>query len=519
MSDQQDKQPLHGPDFVLDVGNFGPIAEAREIVFKPMTVFVGPSNTGKSYLALLLHSLLKGFDDARVRGHPMGIWNPQSRFAELAALWLETAELAVDGINDGRPNQIGVSAFAAPNRSFLEDNVDYLLAQRSDSMAASIYRYFEVDEFAELSNHRDRHRTVPGIKLRKSSDAGDWIFSLDSDGPSFEIAPSMMSWSSERLAEVVLRIDGTPEARDLVRLLSTYVNDLTRKIGPSYRSWYFPTSRTGILVSHRVLAFSVLDQASWVGLGDGRRDGPDFHKIAADFLRDVNVIDLKKRRPRMGTVRDDFGPDGRVAETIEQSVLLGKIGIERNEYGPPEFVYAPNNDSGVSFPMASSSSMVTELAPIVAFLRSHIEAGDLLIIEEPEAHLHPAAQQRLAGVLAYMVRQGLRVLITTHSHYMVEAMGMFLNSARVGPEKRADSMRLLGDEIDRELYLREDEVAVYSFDQAPEAAGTVVKEVPFDEGSLSFAPSGHSDALVDQFNRISRVVAARIDADELAEAS
>ncbi|MXZ03868.1 MAG: hypothetical protein F4Y88_09485, partial [Chloroflexi bacterium] len=50
---------LHGPNLILDVENFGPIAEAKNIEFKPMTVFVGKSNTGKTYLATLLHAALR----------------------------------------------------------------------------------------------------------------------------------------------------------------------------------------------------------------------------------------------------------------------------------------------------------------------------------------------------------------------------------------------------------------------------------------------------------------------------
>ena len=40
----------------LEVKNFGPIVEAR-IDLRPLTVLVGPSNTGKSYLAILLYAL------------------------------------------------------------------------------------------------------------------------------------------------------------------------------------------------------------------------------------------------------------------------------------------------------------------------------------------------------------------------------------------------------------------------------------------------------------------------------
>ena len=44
----------------LSVTNFGPIARA-EIDLRPLTVFVGPSNTGKSYLAILIYALHRFF--------------------------------------------------------------------------------------------------------------------------------------------------------------------------------------------------------------------------------------------------------------------------------------------------------------------------------------------------------------------------------------------------------------------------------------------------------------------------
>ena len=45
----------------LTVKNFGPIREAKNIDISPMTIFVGPSNTGKSYLAMLIYSIFKVF--------------------------------------------------------------------------------------------------------------------------------------------------------------------------------------------------------------------------------------------------------------------------------------------------------------------------------------------------------------------------------------------------------------------------------------------------------------------------
>ena len=54
----------------LSVRDFGPISEAN-IDLRPMTVFVGPSNTGKSYLAILIYAL-HGFFAGRVTVSQLG---------------------------------------------------------------------------------------------------------------------------------------------------------------------------------------------------------------------------------------------------------------------------------------------------------------------------------------------------------------------------------------------------------------------------------------------------------------
>ena len=66
--------------------------------------------------------------------------------------------------------------------------------------------------------------------------------------------------------------------------------------------------------------------------------------------------------------------------------------------------------------------MVFEIAPIVIFLKYIIRPKNLLIIEEPEAHLHPKNQRILARAISQMVNAGLRVLVTTHSDYFLQQL-------------------------------------------------------------------------------------------------
>ncbi|AUX30101.1 MULTISPECIES: DUF3696 domain-containing protein [Sorangium] len=47
--------------------------------------------------------------------------------------------------------------------------------------------------------------------------------------------------------------------------------------------------------------------------------------------------------------------------------------------------------------------------------------GDLLLIETPEAHLHPGAQHRLTSLFIELARKGRQVVIETHSEHLVTA--------------------------------------------------------------------------------------------------
>ena len=42
----------------ISVKNFGPIAEGS-VDLKPLTIFVGPSNTGKSYMATAVYAVMR----------------------------------------------------------------------------------------------------------------------------------------------------------------------------------------------------------------------------------------------------------------------------------------------------------------------------------------------------------------------------------------------------------------------------------------------------------------------------
>ena len=57
--------------YTIDVQNFGPIVDAN-VEVRPLTVFVGPGNTGKSYLATLIYALHRSYPHTATLGGACG---------------------------------------------------------------------------------------------------------------------------------------------------------------------------------------------------------------------------------------------------------------------------------------------------------------------------------------------------------------------------------------------------------------------------------------------------------------
>jgi predicted ATPase len=59
-----------------------------------------------------------------------------------------------------------------------------------------------------------------------------------------------------------------------------------------------------------------------------------------------------------------------------------------------------------------------QVLPVVVALHA-AEAGQLVYIEQPELHLHPNAQVRLAEIIVKAIRRGVRIIIETHSSLLL----------------------------------------------------------------------------------------------------
>ena len=109
------------------------------------------------------------------------------------------------------------------------------------------------------------------------------------------------------------------------------------------------------------------------------------------------------------------------------------------------------------------------MAPFILYLKHIIAKPGLLIIEEPEAHLHPNNQTVLAKFLTRLVRCGMKVLITTHSPFIVEQLSNLIQTSAIS---HANSEMPAGSQD----FLMPDEVGAYSFELA--SSGYRIRELP-----------------------------------------
>ncbi|WP_139650797.1 AAA family ATPase [Raoultibacter phocaeensis] len=101
---------------------------------------------------------------------------------------------------------------------------------------------------------------------------------------------------------------------------------------------------------------------------------------------------------------------------------LSSLGVEISPYvmsGPSVVIDLAESGMWVSA-VNSGYGVNQSVASIV--LGSLSEPGSLVMIEEPETHLHPRFQRTMAQILADFTKEGKQVLITSHSDHVLQEM-------------------------------------------------------------------------------------------------
>lgn len=491
------------------VSNFGPVDEAA-IELRPLTVFVGSANAGKSCLAKLIYALHRFFSSYSEISH----YRPADRVStpdkshrdsdihpsddEIAGLFAWSKKTLDDARKiDGSGRAVcelprSLAALIRPTLN--------RVANLTRSLDGEIARCFGMDRTENLTAYPSVDEAAYSVIAVTSAESTpeDPIYELRFAGDEKEIRTRIgrvmpLRFERDSLARRVEaerltqqqsdREERESNARDIPGVIASAV--ISYIVDPLSRpAHYLPAERAALMYAFPSVIRGLIASASRTVL---RRDSPMpvISGVLGDFLEQLVAL-------ASSSTRGKPEGDNEIALRMEQALLRGTVRVERSEIDYPSFVYRPDGWKK-DLQLMNASSMVSELAPVVLYLRHAVQQGDLLIIEEPESHLHPAMQVELVRQLAAAVKSGIRILITTHSEWVLEELANLVRLSDLGEENRE------GIES-ADLQLSPEEIGAWLFERGSEQSGSVVREIPLDLESGTF-PAGFGLITEDLYNR------------------
>ncbi|MGF6907112.1 DUF3696 domain-containing protein [Fusobacterium sp. PH5-44] len=143
------------------------------------------------------------------------------------------------------------------------------------------------------------------------------------------------------------------------------------------------------------------------------------HYLAEQKNKDIDIPNLKHSGSHSTQIHENI--EKWMSNITKDIVILA----ESNEYTHNSILRY--SYGGKIFWPQDIGYGVTHALPIVTLLLKS-KVGDIVIIENPETHLHPAAQVELASLCALASANGVQLIIETHSDH-------FLNAIRVAIKK------------------------------------------------------------------------------------
>ncbi|OAQ20644.1 AAA family ATPase [Thermosulfurimonas dismutans] len=456
-------------ELILDIKRLGPVKDSR-IVWRPLTVFIGPNNTGKTYTAYLIHALLNTYPDQCGLGeekiselflHERLKFN----FEELKEQWIEAwkKEIAESMLPNFWRKYFGIENKIPKLEISLitkEEKVQKLEFEGDIPISGIVG---EIDE-----------NTLEGAEV------GRLFYSafLKKDGNIFEVYIPYDSQDEHVFGEYLEEYDTDTE---YYFFEETFCEEFAYFLGFPRHNLIIPSERTSFLFYRQWFVLKNQLTQLWrenISIKKWRKklfsllQYIEFPEVFEDFLTFL----LLSERKKVSQVYD------KVIALLEQKLLKGRINFKKDEFW--------FNFGEGEIKISGASSGVKALLPLEKFLRSAPE-GAFLVIDEPEMHLHPEAQVILAIALAMAVNLGLRVLLTTHSPYILDTFNFLAWSYRIREKIKENGLSSLEErlknilkappfEVPEEALLDPSRFSAYFFrtDGQVEDIRKIPKEVP-----------------------------------------
>jgi len=181
-------------------------------------------------------------------------------------------------------------------------------------------------------------------------------------------------------------------------------------------------SYTSVVTNNNIgsLGQYTVDYLETKGDEDIEFDNCIHHKTVISKNNQGLVLKDKRLKNQVNLWMGEISPDVSIRTTSVSSDLVKlEYEFEQPTYGKTMAFKPENVGFGISY----------SLHAVVALLKA--KTGDLLIIENPESHIHPRGQAELGKLIALVAQNDVQIIIETHSDHI-------LNGIRVGVKEKPD---------------------------------------------------------------------------------
>lgn len=215
--------------------------------------------------------------------------------------------------------------------------------------------------------------------------------------------------------------------QSFVKLIEKQIKEMINTLVENNNTlFFFPASRSGLYNGMNAFSQIIAELSKYSRFINKELKLPAMSEPVADYILKLAQIEESQKEKPLSSIKKE-----EIFKKIEKDILKGEVLFDKEE---KVLKYRPIN-SEYDFSLKNVSSMVAELSPIVAFFKfilnqeneknlfkhifkRRIRKKYIIFIEEPEAHLHPEAQVKLAEIFNEMLDLDIKIVITSHSNYI-----------------------------------------------------------------------------------------------------
>ena len=472
--------PKDSAQLAFTFKNIGPIKDA-ELELGDLTIIAGRNNTGKTYLVYALYGFLKmwptwpGFTTSEARNAPSaGSSARHTLFDRILDKLARPGEARIP-IEPATFNRERTSVMRALTREFSRSALSSVFSSPPEAFKGASIAVALAPPSAELRSAEIRVPPDDVLSIRYGG--GNLVTTRRATGQT-ELA-------EDEILQLVTRL---------------YLRFLFPEL--PMNSFVLSAERFGISLFYRELDYTknqlvdVLQKWS-----DRKRNDPYFPLFLLDQLSRYALpvkhnIDYTRSIPDLRKQRSEIYADGLFNDI--RALMKGYYVASSDAI---EFRSVARGDRRFAIPLHLASSSVRGLSDLYFFLRHVAREDQLLIIDEPESHLDTANQILLARMLARLVRAGLRVLLTTHSDYLIKELNNLIMLSRPLRNKSKVMKRL--------KYAKDDSIAPERI-RAYVAADGSISRCEIDKFGIDMP---NFDTTINEINDVANELASRLAED------